>query len=449
MNLGYKHVDRVYRFTDRVGSSTNVPVKGQCGFQNIEGSSWALFTERRKTLIERHDECQLCLAEMRRKEIHHVDGDHGNQEWENLLVVCPSCHKKEHYKTGRTKRGEKGLEVCTEKIASIEFLEMDDVYDVEMEGPAHNFAVESGIITSNSHAAAYGIVAYISMWLKVTRPHYYWSAVLEWNARKREWDEALVNKRAAAAMGITFAMPAVDHSFAGFDVVVSSLCWDPGSAITVLTPRWGLNGIRGIGKKVAEEIVRARTEGGPFICIKDFHKRVAKRIVRAPCMLALAYAGAFDCLGDRMDITLWLYGLQKGKAKAKVPHLTETHMLLQFHRAMGFFEDRLSSVYGALKGGFTEAEVRETLDGEPVRCGGMVSEVHSLKTKKGDRMGIVTLVDADETIIATFFPTAWTKHRADLKEGAVLSLVGTKSAYRGRQNQIQVERVDWSSLSPF
>ena len=43
--------------------------------------------------------------------------------------------------------------------------------DIEMEDENHNF-VANGIVTCNSHAAAYAINAYNSLWLKV---HYPWN----------------------------------------------------------------------------------------------------------------------------------------------------------------------------------------------------------------------------------------------------------------------------------
>lgn len=47
-------------------------------------------------LIEnREAKCQLCGA-IRNIDIHHIDGNYGNNHSENLMVVCRSCHMKIH-----------------------------------------------------------------------------------------------------------------------------------------------------------------------------------------------------------------------------------------------------------------------------------------------------------------------------------------------------------------
>lgn len=56
-------------------------------------------------------------------------------------------------------------------VISVRFVGNEDVYDIEMEDENHNF-VANGIVTCNSHAAAYAINAYNSLWLKV---HYPWN----------------------------------------------------------------------------------------------------------------------------------------------------------------------------------------------------------------------------------------------------------------------------------
>lgn len=169
----YKPVQKNYNFTDGKFKS-NVPCKGQKGFQeNENGESVKFFN-----FIRRHkfnnDCCELCgrvYNEKTRFEAHHKNGDRHNNETDNLMWLCVSCHKKFHYnQLGRTKTYENGIESLLDEIVSIEYIREEMTYDVTMAEPAHNFVANNGLITCNSHAAAYAIIAYICMYLKTYHP---------------------------------------------------------------------------------------------------------------------------------------------------------------------------------------------------------------------------------------------------------------------------------------
>lgn len=181
VNAGYEHIDRVYRFNT---GQSNLPVTGQKGFQTMETN----FTElQRKSvmLLETHVTCIKCPSK-KKLEVHHIDGDHGNQTDENLTVLCSSCHKKEHYSMGRTKVGEKGLLTKLENITKIEFLKNDEVYDIEMAAPSHSVTLNNGIVASNSHSAVYSYITWQTLYFKVYYPSYFYAATLN---TEKEADE--------------------------------------------------------------------------------------------------------------------------------------------------------------------------------------------------------------------------------------------------------------------
>lgn len=141
----------------------NLPKKGQCGFQ--KGGPIGTWHFDQYRLAKVGERCELCTCEG--KELHHKDGNKDNNTEKNYQWLCVSCHKKEHYKLGRTKQYEKGIPSKISKIKSIELIEKDsDVYDVEMAAPYHNVVVEGGIVASNSHAAAYAVIGYCTAYLK-------------------------------------------------------------------------------------------------------------------------------------------------------------------------------------------------------------------------------------------------------------------------------------------
>jgi DNA polymerase III alpha subunit len=185
VNGGWEKSDNTYRFGEN-----NLPQKGQMGFQKKPDSSFSLYKKRREHIKKTQNNCSFCFCDLtdKRKEIHHKNGDHGDQNWDNLALTCASCHKKEHYKMGRTKQGEKGLVCKTEKITSIEFAGIEDVYDIEMAAPYHNFVTDTGIVTCNSHAVAYSKIAYACAYLKHNYKLEWWAAVIS-NADEKEITE--------------------------------------------------------------------------------------------------------------------------------------------------------------------------------------------------------------------------------------------------------------------
>jgi error-prone DNA polymerase len=69
--------------------------------------------------------------------------------------------------------------------------------------------------------------------------------------------------------------------------------------------RLGLSGVRGIGEKLADRIVAARTAQGPF---RDLHDLVRRTDATAAQLEALATAGAFECLGLSRREAIWMAG---------------------------------------------------------------------------------------------------------------------------------------------
>ena len=180
MNIGdclyvigdYELTTTKYNFTDG-NYISNIPQKGQMGFQNIpDGASVVYHQIREQHRLGKHN-CEVCgteYTEEKNFELHHKNKNRTNNRPENLVWCCNSCHKKEEYKLGRTKAYQKGLPTRIEKIVSIEYMGIESVYDIEMAAPSHNFVTESGLVVSNSHAAAYAILAYITAKQKAYYP---------------------------------------------------------------------------------------------------------------------------------------------------------------------------------------------------------------------------------------------------------------------------------------
>ena len=58
----------------------------------------------------------------------------------------------------------------TLKISSLKSLGKKPVFNLRMKGSQHNYVLANGLISKNSHAAAYALIAYWTAWLKTYYP---------------------------------------------------------------------------------------------------------------------------------------------------------------------------------------------------------------------------------------------------------------------------------------
>jgi hypothetical protein len=96
--------------------------------------------------------CQHC-HDAPYEETHHINMDHEDHRIENLLPVCRKCHKKLHAQvSGYAVPWQSGRCIIKDTIVSINPRKMEDVYDVHMPSPHHNFLANSIVV----HNCAYG-----------------------------------------------------------------------------------------------------------------------------------------------------------------------------------------------------------------------------------------------------------------------------------------------------
>jgi hypothetical protein len=219
----------------------------------------------------------------------------------NIQYLCNSCHKKMDYAKGeRRARWPKGRATVVDRVVSIEPSGVTDVYDLEMDTVGHNFLV-NGYVSHNSHATAYGMIAYWCMYAKTRYPLEFYKALL-YCEPKVERIQSIAKD--AKAHGIDILPPDVSVSGEGFTID------DAKGAI-----RGSLSDIKGVGKAAASSIMAAQ----PFTSFWDFMERVERRKVNKRVVHSLALAGALDELlpnskwfVDNMD-TIWEVKDKKGK----------------------------------------------------------------------------------------------------------------------------------------
>lgn len=245
----HKNKNYVHNFTNNDFES-NVPKLGQRGFQKKPNGASVIYDNYRKECIENKCKCEECGCEydgIKRFELHHIDGDSTNNNKSNYKWVCVNCHKKIHYRSGRTKAFEKGIDVITSKITSIEFLRTDQTYDVEMEHPYHTFVVSTGIVTCNSHSYSMAFDSLYGAYLKAHYPLEFYEVFLNLLMERGEKDRSIKTKEEAKrAFGIEIVPFKFRQDNRKFSVIDDHSIADC------------LSNIKGFGDNVAEELYKLK-----------------------------------------------------------------------------------------------------------------------------------------------------------------------------------------------
>ena len=92
--------------------------------------------------------CHVCFS-TERIEIHHKDFNPYNNSFNNLEILCCKCHNKKHQKIDSFGDPRLMQEIFFDEIISINEYGIDDVYDVAMNAPYHNF-IANGFVSHNS-----------------------------------------------------------------------------------------------------------------------------------------------------------------------------------------------------------------------------------------------------------------------------------------------------------
>lgn len=145
-------------------------------------------------------------------------------------------------------------------VKSIEYIGEQEVYDVEMAAPYHSFVTGNGVVTCNSHAAAYALTAYCGAWLKTNYPTAFYTVALQW-ADDKETPALMAEMEECSRARIV--PPDINLSQAEFftDYTTDEIYWS-------------LTRIKMVGVKTVEYIVRERERGGKFTSVENFIHRI-------------------------------------------------------------------------------------------------------------------------------------------------------------------------------
>jgi DNA polymerase III subunit alpha len=143
-----------------------------------------------------------------------------------------------------------------------------------------DFEVSALYMFNKSHAVAYSMLSYQTMWLKLNYPlEFCWALLANESSREKVTAYLLEAKR----LGVEVKPPDVNHSDEFFSVDYSG----EGSI------RFGLSNIDGVGKSAIKEIMQKR----PFSSYDELTGRCAKRYLRRNVLESLDKIGSLESLG--------------------------------------------------------------------------------------------------------------------------------------------------------
>lgn len=183
------------------------------------------------------------------------------------------------------------------KIVSIEHVGKVQTYDLEVEHPDHQYYLENGLLTSNSHATAYSVTSYQSAWLLTHYPDEWITSYIDYSATEKgkvagKEDPKSIAITEALQLGYKLGKPDINWSETGYSVRHDS------NGNKYLIPSF--RSLKGIGSSATEEVIRYRNKGEKYDTIyslmltKDGNWKHSKFNKKA--MSALVRIGGFDSL---------------------------------------------------------------------------------------------------------------------------------------------------------
>ncbi len=300
---------------------------------------------------------------------------------------------------------------------------------------------------NKSHAACYALVAYWTAYLKAHYPDAFMAALM--TADMRWTDRLAIEIAECKKMGIKVLGPDINQSYGDFGIV--------GGENTI---RFGLSGIKSMGKALVEEyVIPERDKNGPFKSVCDFAKRVDSTKFNKKSWEAAIKTGAFDRFASRSDLLFNLEAIQAYGAKCQkdvgsgqtdlfgmmgeagaVPEvelkpaptqLSDKEQLLWERDLMGLYLsahplDKYDTYFNE------QTHPMELItpenNGKVVTIGGIITAVRTILTKKGDKMAFVKIENKTTETEFIVFPSVFAEHGAKLEVDNVVRVQGKINA---------------------
>ena len=297
---------------------------------------------------------------------------------------------------------------------------------------------------NKSHSAAYAIVSYHTLWLKAHFPSEFMAAVMSADMDNTDKIVTLVDE--CERIGCKILPPDVNKGLFKFTV-------DEQQNIV-----YGIGAIKGVGEGPVEAIIEAR-KSGPFKDLFDFCARVDLKKLNRRVMEKLITAGALDTLGPHrasMMATLPeamlaaeqhakdaaigqndMFGLLNDDPQDCRQQFVECApwpdkiwlegeretlgLYLTGHPINQYLPELKHYTSGRLN------DIHPTERGKTVKVAGLVVACRVMTTKRGSKMGLVTLDDKSGRLEVMLFTEAFDKYNHLLEKDRILICEGEVS----------------------
>ncbi|MDT8298143.1 MAG: DNA polymerase III subunit alpha, partial [Spirochaetaceae bacterium] len=310
---------------------------------------------------------------------------------------------------------------------------------------------------NKSHAAAYSVVAYKTAYCKANYTAEFWAANL---TNEINSTDTLRNYLSfTRAEGIEILPPDINLSDKEFTV-------SDGKVV------YGLMGIKGMGQAAAEAVITAREEKGFFEDFPNFLERTDLKAFNKKVLETSIQAGLFDSIESRNRATL-LHNLEAvlesavkkkedeavGQTSLFMDAAEEVQADLSWEEVDGWSDAELLRlekehlgfyVSGHPLDSFRSAwektvnldisKIERSSSDKPYTMMGMIRNVRTLITRKGDRMAFAILEDFNGTVELTVFSRTFEKYGHLLEEDAIVGVIGKVDLSRDTP-QIKVEEI--------
>jgi DNA polymerase-3 subunit alpha len=311
---------------------------------------------------------------------------------------------------------------------------------------------------NKAHAASYGRVAYQTAYMKANFPAEYMTAVL--TAESGDLEEVSSIIAECRRMHIPVLPPDINESFTQFTVIKGETEKDD-------TIRFGLETIKNFGAETAKALIAEREARGPFANFTDFIERTVGLNLNRRALEALIKSGAMDNLGERGQMLLNIddalaYTREQAKntlgqdsffgliTDDSVPKLTLKESPPATEKERLAWEKELLGLYvsghplDAHKERFADRggikELKDYQEGSRAIFGGLIEEIRTVITKKGERMAFVKIVDFESSIEAVLFPRSYEELKAVVVLEACVAVQG-KVSKRNGETSVLVDKM--------
>ncbi|MBY0012759.1 DNA polymerase III subunit alpha, partial [Paenibacillus typhae] len=294
-----------------------------------------------------------------------------------------------------------------------------------------------------AHAAAYGVLAFQTAYLKAHYPVQFMASMLTavMGTHRKVAEYVLECRRT----GIGVLPPDVNESGVLFTPV-------PGGQGSGGHIRFGLAAVKNVGTLAVENIMAVRKER-PFDSLLDFCRRVDLRVCNKRVIESLLQAGAFDRLpGHRAQLLAMLDETVDAAAKWRkerdelqiqlfddlietpnweirypdIPRFSVTQQLELERELLGLYLSGhpLDDSAALLEepGIQRLMDLGEAADESQTVTAGMVVSIKEITTKAGKAMAFIQWEDQIERCEVVLFPEVWKRSRSLVEKGALLAL---------------------------